>query len=454
MEQYIRTCWSSREYFLGSAVNAIAQTPDGYLWIGGENGLVRFDGISFRLFDHASTPSLPAGHVLGLVADSEGALWVRMESPYLLRYHRGAFKQAYPLDLTAPGATAMARGHAGGVIIAPPNGPVRYTSGKVSPIPSSQDAAGLAISIAETGDGVIWTGMRDTGLFALRDGRAKQVSGLPDQKVNVLLPGPEANLWIGTDAGLVRWNGAVVTRTGIPGQLARRQILALARDRDSNLWISTPTGIARIGANGVATPVAPEACPGTVHAIFEDREGNLWFGGTEGLVQLRESAFLSYAGVASDGATVHVDTSGRTWVAPTGGGLLWIQGTDRGRVREAGLDRDVVYSIDSGPGDLWIGRKRGVTHLREDGGALLARTYTVADGLAHGVVYAVYRSVDGALWTGTLSGGVSRIQKGRVTTFTTADGLSGDAVTTIAGTRDGAVWVGTSGGLEAFRDGR
>ncbi|MBV8816931.1 MAG: hypothetical protein JO022_01170, partial [Acidobacteriaceae bacterium] len=377
MEQYIRRLWGSRESFPGGAVNAIAQTPDGYLWIGGENGLVRFDGISFRLFDHASAPALPAGHVLGLITDSEGALWVRMESPYLLRYHRGDFKQAYPLDQTGPGATAMARGHNGGVILAPADGPVRYAAGKVAPVASHGDAGGLAISVAETGDGTVWTGMRDLGLLALRGGRASQVSGLPDQKINVLLPGSGADLWIGTDAGLVRWNGSAITRDGIPGQLAHSQILALARDRDSSLWISTATGIARIDADGVATAVTSQPCPGTVHAIFEDREGTLWFGGTEGLVQLRQSAFVNYPGVASDGATVHVDSSGRTWIGPAGGGLLWMQGTGRGRIREAALDRDIVYSIDSGPGELWIGTRRGVTHLREEGGVFRARTYTV-----------------------------------------------------------------------------
>jgi signal transduction histidine kinase/ligand-binding sensor domain-containing protein len=455
MEQYIVTRWSSRESFPGGAVNAIAQTPDGYLWIGGENGLVRFDGINFRLLDRASTPSLPAGRVLGLLVDSEGVLWVRMESPYLLRYRGGTFNQAYPLDLTRSGATAMARGRHGSMILAPPDGPLRYTAGKFTPVDVS-GLAGLAISIAETSDGTVWTGMRDTGLFfSTQDGRGSQVAGLPDQKVNVLLPGTGTDLWIGTDAGLVRWDGREVTRSGVPDQLERSQILALARDRDSNLWISTPSGIARINANGAAMPATTHASLGAVHAIFEDREGNLWFGGTEGLVQARESPFLSYTGVAADGATVHVDGAGRTWIGPSGGGLIWISGTDRGRIREAGLDADVVYSIRSGPGELWIGRRRGgLTHLRETGGVLRARTYTAADGLAPGVVYAMHRSHDGTVWAGTLSGGVSRIHKGRITTFTTADGLTPDAVTTIHETHDGTVWAGTVGGLQAFRGGR
>jgi ligand-binding sensor domain-containing protein len=81
LDQYIVTRWGSRDSFPGGAINAIAQTPDGFLWIGAEHGLVRFDGVSFRLIDHANSPSMPLGHVLGLVVDDEGVLWVPCKVP-------------------------------------------------------------------------------------------------------------------------------------------------------------------------------------------------------------------------------------------------------------------------------------------------------------------------------------------------------------------------------------
>jgi ligand-binding sensor domain-containing protein len=235
IEQYVITKWNSRNGFPGGAVHAIAQTPDGYLWLGAENGLVRFDGITFRLFDHSNTPSLPVGHVLDLTVDSSGVLWVRMESPYLLRYRGGTYEQAYPTKLNQPGVTAIARGHREGVLIAPTDAPLRYREGRFTPLVESGRDGGLAISIAETDDGVVWVGMRDTGLTRIRDGHSAEVPGLPDQKVNVLLPGTNSELWIGTDAGLVRWDGERITRSGVPLPLAHSQILALARDRNSNL---------------------------------------------------------------------------------------------------------------------------------------------------------------------------------------------------------------------------
>ena len=460
--QYIVTRWGSRDAFPGGAINAIAQTPDGFLWIGAERGLLRFDGVRFRLFEHDNTPSLPAGQVRGLVVDSGGVLWVRLESPYLMRYRGGSFEQMYPATLPGPfaaarerGATAFTRGKTGDVLIAPADAPLRYNAGKFMPVVSSGEASGLPIAISETADGAVWVGMRDTGLFRVRDGYGSQVTGLPDQKVNVLLPGDGPELWIGTDSGLVRWDGSAITRRGVPAALARTPILALARDRDSNLWISTRAGLASMDSGGSTVKAASGTTIGTVQSIFEDREGNLWFGGTEGLMQLRDAPFMTYPGVASEGGALYVDTSVRAWIGPASGGLLSIRGAGYDSISKLAMDRDVIYSISGGGGEVWIGRKLGgVTQLREDGGSSEARTYTARDGLARGPVSAVHRARNGSVWAGTLGGSVSRIESGRITTFTSANGLSADAVTTIQETPDGVIWVGTAGGLETFRNGR
>ncbi|MGJ5814568.1 sensor histidine kinase [Paludibaculum fermentans] len=459
LSQHIVTRWG-RDSFPGGAINAIAQTPDGYLWIGAENGLVRFDGISFRLIDQTSTPSLPPSPVLGLVVDSEGALWVRMQSPYLMRYRDGRFEQMYPEKVPPEftfareeGAAALARGVRGEALIATPGGPLRKVGGQFTPVVSAGTANGNPMSMAETTDGAVWVGMRDTGLFRVRDGRAEHI-GLPDQKVNVLLPGAGLELWVGTDSGLLHWNGRTISRERIPEALARSRILALTRDRYANLWISTPAGITVMDPDHFTIRGTGASLPGGAHVIFEDREGNLWLGGTEGLVQLRDAPFLSYPGVASEGGSLYIDTAGRTWVGPASGGLLWIRGREQRAISIPGLDGDVIYSLSGGTSELWIARRTGgVTRLREEAGLLQTRTYTARDGLAPGAVYAVKRSRNGTAWAGNLNGAVSHIENDRARTFTTADGLSADGVTTIQETPDGTIWVGTTGGLEAYRKG-
>jgi len=92
LPRYIRNQWGVQQGFPGGTVYAIIEGLDGYLWIGAENGLARFDGVNFKLFNHANTPALPVGPVLGLAESKDGDLWIRMESPNMLRYHGGVFK--------------------------------------------------------------------------------------------------------------------------------------------------------------------------------------------------------------------------------------------------------------------------------------------------------------------------------------------------------------------------
>jgi len=92
MSQYIRDWWGNDKGFPRGSVSAIAQTADGYLWIGTEKGLIRFDGLNFRLFEHAIPSSLPIGPIQGLTADADGNLWIVLQSTQILRYHDGKFE--------------------------------------------------------------------------------------------------------------------------------------------------------------------------------------------------------------------------------------------------------------------------------------------------------------------------------------------------------------------------
>src|SRR6185295_16894599 len=108
MSQYIRERWGTERGFAGGPVYAITQTADGYLWIGTEKGLVRFDGLNFRLMQHANTPALPDGPILGLTADAEGNLWIRLRGPNVLRYRDGKFENVLrDIEPGEAGITAM-----------------------------------------------------------------------------------------------------------------------------------------------------------------------------------------------------------------------------------------------------------------------------------------------------------------------------------------------------------
>ena len=451
---------SSENGFPGGPVYALAQTNDGYLWIGTEKGLVRFDGLHFRLFQHTDSSNAPFGPVLALTTDSQGALWVRLQGAGLLRYRDGRFDKP---NLERPEAvvSAIARGTHGDLLLSGlRNGIGRFHDGRferLSAIHSPSMPNFLVISMTQTDDGTIWLGTRDTGLFQFAHGQISPgPTSLRDRKINCLLAAQQ-ELWIGTDTGLIGWDETGSTSSSpVPTSLQHAQILALARDRDSNIWVGTADGLFKIDVNGVLSSDTSDRLPfGTVAAILEDREGNIWSGGTTSLLQIRHGTFTTYYqadGLPSTGSgAIYAAPNGRLWFAGSEGGLYWLKGGKFSEVRDAALEKEIVYSISGGADGVWIGRQNGgLTHIPENLDWRAAKTYTQSSGLAQNSVYSVYEDRNGAIWAGTLSAGVSRFRDGHFTTFTTFDGLLSNTITSILQSPDGTMWFGTPRGVSSF----
>jgi ligand-binding sensor domain-containing protein/signal transduction histidine kinase len=482
MSQYLHDSWGAERGLPGGSITAIAQTSDGYLWIGTDKGLVRFDGLNFRQFERAYPDPIQIGAVRTLAVDASDNLWILLPNTQVFRYQNGIFE---PIRGWAEGGTtAMARGTSGAILLSSSAaGILTYSEKRFRSLSSAgllADAArvanseapderatpfswfdrlasptSLVISMAQTDDGKIWLATDRRGLFYLQAGRISSVSsGRVDTKINCFMPLQNSELWAGTTNGVLGWNGKKLTVEGVPSSLLNLDVLSILRDRDSNIWVGTSRGLFRYNENGVSLLSAHEVT-GPVTALFEDREGNIWFGSARGLERLRDSAFVRYSLPdlkSQSTGPLHVDSGGRTWIAPIQGGLRWLKGEGSGSVIADGIGNDVVYSITgSGEGGVWVGRQRGgLTHLRYSGDSFTARTYTQAEGLVQNSVYAVYESRDGTTWAGTLSAGVSKLKDGHFTSYTTGNGLSSNTVTSIAEGLDGTMWFGTPNGLSAL----
>ncbi|HTF70945.1 MAG TPA: two-component regulator propeller domain-containing protein, partial [Edaphobacter sp.] len=451
--QYVRGQWTTGTRFPGGAVNGIAQTADGYLWVGTDRGLLRFDGFDFRPVSFTSITAASNVPILQLLTDAGGKLWIRPQGAYLVRQKDRKFE-----SVGLPAITALSKDNHGGVLVSDiEQGTFRFRADDVQKLGPS---APPVISMAETADGKIWLGTLGDGLFFLTGGRATNVTaGLPDRKINSLLPIGE-ELWVGTDTGLYRGNGKDFRRIELPSFLGIVQVLSLLRDRDSNIWVGTTRGLLRINAKGISFSEENELRgDGGINVLFEDREGNLWIGGGRGLGRIRDSAFVTYSSVSdrrfAHNGSVYVDPEGRTWLAPAQGGLYVLQNGRVQPVISAVPANDVVYSISGNGDDVWLGRQRGgLTRLQFRNGAIRSQTYTEANGLAQNSVYAVYESRDGSVWAGTLNGGVSKFKDGDFTTYTTITGLASNTVSSILETRDGAMWFATPSGLSSFSNGQ
>jgi PAS domain S-box-containing protein len=479
VSQYLTDSWGTERGWPGGSITAIAQSSDGYLWIGTDKGLVRFDGVTFHPFQFAQPDPIWIGPVRTLIVDASDNLWILLQNTLVFRYHNGNFELIR--DETENGTTAMARGTSGTVLLSSlAEGTLIYSDNRfrrqLSSVPPG-GAAGVtkseapdqrtvpfswfdrlsapttwAISMAQTDDGKIWLGTEHRGLFYVQEGVISSASNGPeDTKINCLLPLPNSELWVGTARGMLRWNGTKLTSTDVPSSLLKLDVLSILRDRDSNIWVGTSRGLFRYNANRVTLLSAT----GPVTALFEDREGNIWIGSAHGLGRLRDRAFVTYSfpNLKSQSmGPLHVDSGGRVWVAPIEGGMRWLQGEKTGTVTSDGIAHDVIYAIaGTGKDDVWVGRQRGgLTHLRYSGNSLTAKTYTQADGLAQNRVFAVYQSRDGTIWSGTLSRGVSELKNGHFTDYTTTDGLAANTISSIAESPDGTMWFGTPNGVSAM----
>jgi len=263
ISQYVRDRWGVDQGFSRGPVYAITQTTDGYLWIGTEAGLVRFDGTSFRLIkDRSGVFAITS--VRGLAPDRDGGLWIRLSDRVVVRYRNGVFENPAPNAAGTQGVYIVTNnpdgeillaqlvdeipGKAPGIIV-----PMIVRNGKFQRMAAgNRQLRSAVLALAQTPNGDFWMGTRESGLFRFSgDTVASVKNGLSDLKVNCLLSNSDRDLWVGTDSGIVRWNGESLDAKGIPASLSHVQALSMIRDRDENIWVGTDSlGLIRLNKNG------------------------------------------------------------------------------------------------------------------------------------------------------------------------------------------------------------
>jgi len=457
MSQYLHQRWGDREGFVGTP-NAIAQTPDGYLWVATDMALFRFDGQSWLKSEMSDTDAQPIDHVLGLTVDAEGVMWIWLQGTRILCYKDGKILEAFPSRADEQGVTAMARGNRHGILMSVSQQHI------VRSLPGGLEQLGTSpgptiVSIAQTSDDRIWLGTRDAGLYYLHTPADVPVIGeLPDTKINCLLATKSGGLWIGTDNGLSLWDKGKLSKEPIPTPLDHAQIRSFVEDGEGTLWVGTQAGLVRLrGGDAVSIPNA-EGVADAITAVFLDSEGDIWLGDSHGIERLRQSTFTNLSTgkgfPVGEPGPIYVDPAGRTWFALKQGGLYYLQNGRVTQVKAAGLDSDIVYSIDGRKDDVWLGRQRGgLTHLHVGEGDISTESYHPGTGLYKDILYTVHVDSDGSVWAGTLTGGAVHVENSKMQSFTADDGLGSDAVTAIEESTDGTMWFATPTRLTSFSAG-
>src|ERR1700675_3731618 len=288
LSQYLREQWTTDNDFPGGAIAAITQTADGYLWMGTEKGLVRFDGVNFRLT--TSFSEFSGDPVSGLTTDGDGRLCVIFWGAGVLCYRDGKFVNLAPIlrRTTLEVAGSWREEDGASLLTDLIDGMLRVRGDNVQVLAAPAVLPpSLVLAMAETRDGKIWLGTA-AGLFYFADGRTTRVTGISDKKINCLLPVGDRELWVGTSQGLYRWNGTLFSRVNSSAALATVEVLALLRDHDGNIWAGTTRGLLRINAFGVSFSDESDFGGRGINEHVEDRGRRLWAGEGGGLERALE----------------------------------------------------------------------------------------------------------------------------------------------------------------------
>jgi signal transduction histidine kinase/ligand-binding sensor domain-containing protein len=483
--------WTTENGLPQNSVHAIFQSRDGYLWIATEGGIVRFDGVEFKVFQHENTPAITSDDICCFVQAAEpGAVWIGT-SDGVLRYSAGSFRR-YSIPDHLPAADVLALSSDGTSIYALTGGGLaRFDGNSFSPIETSSSLMAIA--------GTPYEGL----LIATASGLMQYRQGSLTRSYNQLDPATRPVQAFGLLADHSFWqrSSAAVTftangslRTIDSRALNGARIESFLSDSRGALWIGTSKGLYHLDDPASTPQLVPSLTANSILSLFEDAENNLWVGTeTGGLHVLRHRNFIALLNDSDRVVTAITQTSdGEMWIGSNGDGLdrrfptatkhlssrngllsdiilslapgnsndLWA-GTPDGLNHIAGDHIESFTSADGLPddfvrslildndGSLWVGTRRGLAHLN---GHTLT-TFTRANGLHSDLIGALLQSQgSGDLWIATLDG-LSQLHNGSIKTFTTLDGLSGNIITALFEDPTGNLWIGTRGNGITLRTG-
>jgi signal transduction histidine kinase/ligand-binding sensor domain-containing protein/DNA-binding response OmpR family regulator len=463
LTQYIHDVWQKEEGLPQLTVNATAQTRDGYIWAATQEGLARFDGVTFTVFDRKKIKEIKHNNIFAIYEDKKGVIWIGTAGG-LNRFKEKKFTVYTSGDgLSNDFARSIYEDRQGNLWIGTDNGLNLFKDNKFTIYTTKNGlSSNIVSSILEDSRENLWIGT-NKGLNRFKDGKFTKFTtknGLSDDNVRSIYEDSEENLWIGTyGGGLNRFKDGEFTVYNTKAGLSNDFVLVVYGDKMGNLWIGTNEGLNRFKDGKFTVLTAKEGLSdNVVQSICEDREENLWIGTySGGLNRLRDGKFITYTtaeGLSADFAfPVYQDRQGSIWIGTYGGGLNRLhEGKFTSYTKKEGLANNNIRSIcEDSEGSLWISTYGSGIARFKDG---KFTCFTTSEGLSEGSVRAIYEDSRGHLWIGTYGGGLNRFADGKFIVYNTKNGLSDDFVIIIYEDKKKNLWIGTRQGLNRFDDGK
>ena len=462
--QYVHEIWNTDRGLPQNSVYSILQTRDGYLWLGTEEGLVRFDGVRFTIYNRGNTPVIQSNLIWDLYESKDGSIWVSTHNGGLTRLKNGTFT-TYTTDqgLSNNYVRAVTETPDGTLWIGTREGGLnRLKDGQFTAYTISNGLSSNRIRcITADSAGDLWIGTYDGGLNRMRDGKFTSYTtkdGLTNNETSSLYIDKEGTLWVGTIAGLNRFRDQKITAFTTKDGLSHDDISAVLEDRDGNLWIGTSGGGLNRMHDGKITTfgIQDGLLNDEITSLYEDKEGNLWVGTRGGgLNCFRDGKFITFAKkeglIYQRTLAIYEDREQNMWIGSEDGLNLLSNGKFSLFTVKEGLSDNKVWSIqEDRNGNLFVGTNYGLNLLR----AGKFTTLTTRDGLSDNTIWSMVKGRNGDLWMGT-NAGLNAIRAGKVTTFSAEGKISKSIILSLAEDENGDLWIGTDGnGLFRMRNGK
>jgi signal transduction histidine kinase/ligand-binding sensor domain-containing protein/DNA-binding response OmpR family regulator len=438
--QYGHDVWQTEQGLPQNSVRSITQSRDGYLWFGTEEGLVRFDGVRFTVFDKTNTKEFGDNIVFAVLGTRDGSVWIGTMRG-LLRLRDKRFTRFTTKDgLANDVVNTLFEDSTGALWIGTDGGLSRFKDGAFTSYAEKNGlGSNTVMAVAEDRDLSILIATSG-GLSRLAAGRIDTYTrrdGLPDTNVVSVYRDHEDRIWIGTNKGLSLLKDGRFTTYTIQDGLASNAVRRVLEDRDGNLWVGTIAGGLSRSEPGAFD--ASGASDARLRAKVPARPAFTTFTTKDGLSN-------------NDVPSIAEDTEGSLWFGTIGGGLnRFRDGKFFVYTTREGLFGDVVNSVDQHPdGSVWSSGTGGINRLKDG----IVTTYSHKDGLPDGGLLSILAASDGSVWSGTGAGTLIRLHDGRVRTYGARDGLIADWIGAVYEDRDGVLWLGTNRGLAKFQNGR
>lgn len=421
--QYMMESWNDENGLPSNTVRKILQTQDGYLWLGTEEGLVRFDGVNMTRFDDTNTPEMTSNYIFTLFQDRQGRLWIGTVGGGLLVYEKGAFK--------------------------------RLTNKEGFP-------STVVHCIFETKEGCLWIGTDGDGVYC-REGqtfkRYTKTNGLIDDVIHCFCEDMEGTLWIGTQEGLSSFSHGIFKNytIGEPGKA--ETVKSILIDQENHFWVGTTGGFYQKENEVFAKyPIEIQGMDTSylrVGEIMEDRDGNTWIcAAQKGLIRFKDGGFSVLTkenGLPDDVLMALVeDHEGSIWV---GTGFSGVSRLKDGKfaviTRAEGLSDNIVFPvIQDSKGYIWIGTNQGLN--RYDPTNKTWTYMTTAQGLSNNGIFTLYEDRMGRIWVGT-DDGLNLLTHTPAKITKIKEFMRTHYILSVYVDKAGTVWAGTLDGLFCHR---